>query len=407
MAFQDITREAVLAAIAEYDELGQDEFLARYGFDRARAYLLFHDGKEYDSKAIVGVAHRFLPGERALSAREFSGGEATVGHLLRRLGFTVQVGELTTARLIRLLTSLNVYYSNGLPALYQPFTLLWAISRAARGEPRLVSWAETGQEVSALVECYGRPDETPRVYYPIAALHNAGLWELDADAAEVPNAHGSTIPQRWFDDHQPRNGLVASVHNLVRDSPEARSAAVHALVEKYFVDAPQQAALLNELGLLASTAEIALSDLAIEYRRLCERADIFWTGREDTRVPRASADPIRSRAARRAVILRSKGRCENPDCSGDIQDVTDRGEPLLEVDHIQDLALDGEDNPAQMIALCPNCHTIKTHGRSREQLRPKLLIAAKRLHQDLFADDQGAACAAGMRIRTTGRRRAR
>jgi 5-methylcytosine-specific restriction enzyme A len=385
MALRDITHEAVIAAIAKYDRLGQDAFLADHGFDRARSYLLVHAGMKYDSKAIVGVAHGFLPGEQALAASEFSGGDATVGRLLRGLGFTVQVGELTTTRLTRLLNSLNVYHSHGLPALYQPITLLWAISRAVRGEPRIVSWAETEQEISALVESYGRAGETARVYYPIAALHNAGLWELDDHAAEVPNAHGSSIPQRWFDDHQPQNGLVASVHNLVSDSPEARSVAVSALVEKYFVDAPH-AALLNELGLLDSPGEMAFSDRAAEYQRLCERADAFWTGREDTRVPRTSADPIRSRAAIRAVILRSKGRCENPDCSGDIEDVTDRGQPLLEVDHIQDLALGGEDVPAQMIALCPNCHTIKTHGRSREQLRRKLFIVAERLHRNLFSE---------------------
>ena len=66
--------------------------------------------------------------------------------------------------------------------------------------------------------------------------------------------------------------------------------------------------------------------------------------------------------------------------------MTDRGQPLLEVDHIQDLALGGEDNPAQMIALCPNCHTIKTHGRSREQLRRRLFIEAERLHQELLPE---------------------
>jgi hypothetical protein len=38
---------------------------------------------------------------------------------------------------------------------------------------------------------------------------------------------------------------------------------------------------------------------------------------------------------------------------------------MLEVDHIHDLALGGDDSPAQMIALCPNCHQVKT----REQLR--------------------------------------
>ena len=69
MALADITREAVLAALAEHDELGQDQFLAKYGFDRARLYVLVHDGKPYDSKAIVGAAHGFLPGQKPLAAR--------------------------------------------------------------------------------------------------------------------------------------------------------------------------------------------------------------------------------------------------------------------------------------------------------------------------------------------------
>ena len=38
------------------------------------------------------------------------------------------------------------------------------------------------------------------------------------------------------------------------------------------------------------------------------------------------------------------------------------GDPVLEVDHIHDLALGGPDDPAQMIALCPNCHAVKTRG---------------------------------------------
>lgn len=138
MALQNITREAVLAAIGEYDRLGRPGFLSKYGFGQAREYLLVHDGKAYDSKAIVGAAHGFLPGERALSASEFSGGDAAVGRLLRRLGFTVQVGELNASRLVTLLTKLDVYRADGLPALYQPITLLWAFSRASRSEPRMV-----------------------------------------------------------------------------------------------------------------------------------------------------------------------------------------------------------------------------------------------------------------------------
>jgi 5-methylcytosine-specific restriction protein A len=33
-----------------------------------------------------------------------------------------------------------------------------------------------------------------------------------------------------------------------------------------------------------------------------------------------------------------------------------------------------------MIALCPNCHATKTRGRTREELRPVLLQAARNHH---------------------------
>jgi 5-methylcytosine-specific restriction protein A len=384
VALNDITRDAVLEAIGEYDGLGQDGFLARYGFDRARQYLLVHDGRRYDSKAIVGAAHGFLPGERPLTAGEFSGGEATVGRLLRRLRFTVQVGEALTAdRLVRLLMELRVDRRDGLPALYQPITLLWAFGRAFDDEPRLVSWAETRQQVSDLFDRYGRPWEGNRVYYPIAALHGAGVWELDAVPETVPSAHGSSVPERWFEEHQPRGGLAEPVYNLVRDSPEVRSAAVQVLVDTYFLGA-DATILLAELGLLSpigvSPAEASFAALSSAYKHLCSRADIFWRKRDTTRGERTTSDPVRSRDARRAVLLRSGGRCENPRCAGDVQDCTDRGEPILEIDHVQDLALGGPDRPAQMIALCPNCHATKTRGRTREELRPVLLQAARNHH---------------------------
>jgi 5-methylcytosine-specific restriction protein A len=330
-----------------------------------------------------------LPGERALAAQDFSGGEATVGRLLRGLGFTVQVGDLTADRLVSLLTRLNVYRSSGLPALYQPITLLWAFARAGRGEPRLVSWEMTQHEVATLFRHYGRAGEGDRVHYPVAALHGTGLWELDADSGTVPNAHGSSVPQRWFEEHQPRSGLVTPVYELVRDSAEARAAAVRALTETYFADA-DPAALLDVLGLsgprTGSPAETALRARATEYRRLCDRVDVFWTGRDSTRAIRMSADPVRSADARQAVLLRSEGRCENPGCTGDIHDLTESGDPILEIDHIHDLAQGGPDDPVQMIALCPNCHAIKTRGRTREQLRAQLLATASERHETLVAE---------------------
>jgi hypothetical protein len=93
VSLKDITsRQAILDAVAEYDRIGQEAFLDRYGFGKAREFFLLVGAREYDSKAIVGVAHGYqFPDEGPLSAHEFSGGEATVQRLLESLGFNVRV----------------------------------------------------------------------------------------------------------------------------------------------------------------------------------------------------------------------------------------------------------------------------------------------------------------------------
>jgi 5-methylcytosine-specific restriction enzyme B len=92
MPLSELTsRDAVLGAMREYDTLGQDAFLAKYGYSPARRYQLIQDGKSYDAKAIAGVAFGYQFPERGpLRASEFSGGDATVVPLLHRLNFDVQ-----------------------------------------------------------------------------------------------------------------------------------------------------------------------------------------------------------------------------------------------------------------------------------------------------------------------------
>ena len=93
MSLTDITsRQAILDAIAECDRLGRPAFLQRYGFRPARDYHLVEGGRVYDSKAIVGVAHKYqFPAHGPLRATDFSGGFATVQRLLESLGFTLRV----------------------------------------------------------------------------------------------------------------------------------------------------------------------------------------------------------------------------------------------------------------------------------------------------------------------------
>ena len=78
----------VRQAGAEYDRLGQDEFLAHHHFGRATAYLLILDDKKYDSKAILGAAYGYATG-RPLGPHDFSGGAQGAAGVLRALGFKI------------------------------------------------------------------------------------------------------------------------------------------------------------------------------------------------------------------------------------------------------------------------------------------------------------------------------
>lgn len=88
MTLSDLTRESVLRAIAEYDDLGPDRFLEKYGFGQARSYVVVHNDRRYDSKALAGAAHGYATGA-PLKAADFSGGAATVQPALEALGFRV------------------------------------------------------------------------------------------------------------------------------------------------------------------------------------------------------------------------------------------------------------------------------------------------------------------------------
>jgi hypothetical protein len=89
VALRDVTHGSVRSAMQEFDELGRDRFLERYGFGRAREYFVIEGGRRYDSKALVGAAHGREPGRSPLRPSDFSGGDQTVAAHLGRLGFRV------------------------------------------------------------------------------------------------------------------------------------------------------------------------------------------------------------------------------------------------------------------------------------------------------------------------------
>ena len=88
----ELTRDAVLKAIEEFDALTREGFLEQYDFGHAQEWFIYHQGRRYDAKAIAGVAHRYVgSGSRHLEVDEFKTGKGSRAlRKLSNLGFDIK-----------------------------------------------------------------------------------------------------------------------------------------------------------------------------------------------------------------------------------------------------------------------------------------------------------------------------
>ena len=79
----------------EFDALGRDAFLEKYGYGKATQYFLVRNGKYYDSKAIAGVAHGYEHPELGpLLSNKVHGGFGGAKTKLEELGFEITVSPV-------------------------------------------------------------------------------------------------------------------------------------------------------------------------------------------------------------------------------------------------------------------------------------------------------------------------
>ena len=88
---QEVTDpNAVEAALDEFEAIGRDAFLEKYGFGRAQKFVIERNGASYDAKAVLGAARGYqFPDRGPLRAVEIESNDASVRRPLERLGFTV------------------------------------------------------------------------------------------------------------------------------------------------------------------------------------------------------------------------------------------------------------------------------------------------------------------------------
>lgn len=208
---ESVTRQSVLQAIAEFDELGQTEFLRRRGFAEARNFRLVHQGRFYDSKAIVGVAHGYATG-RFVDSSEFSGGLATVADCLRGLGFVVDHGgKHARGGLLWDLETMKVFTLGGRSAAYKFVVLRWAVSGPdPQREP--VPLSKVRDELAELLAPYAVADSAPHPADPWVALRSSGWWTL-----ELPDGvDGATLTHQQLRALAVKEDLPAGLNDAVR-----------------------------------------------------------------------------------------------------------------------------------------------------------------------------------------------
>ena len=92
MALKDIRRESVIQAIEEFDDIGRNKMLGKYGGERSKKWYIFYKGC-YDQKLICRAAHHLqglgdLGDFKALESRP----------ILAKLGFNVVGYEMNGSK---------------------------------------------------------------------------------------------------------------------------------------------------------------------------------------------------------------------------------------------------------------------------------------------------------------------
>jgi hypothetical protein len=89
VAWDQVSRDDVLAALQEYDRLGPEQFFSQHGYGPSRSYELIWNERHYPHKAILGTAYEIATGQR-LAPGDFEGGKPGAVRVLAKLEFTVQ-----------------------------------------------------------------------------------------------------------------------------------------------------------------------------------------------------------------------------------------------------------------------------------------------------------------------------
>jgi 5-methylcytosine-specific restriction enzyme A len=361
LALSDLTAAAVLQALGEFDALGRDTFLQKYGFGKSRGYFLQHGGKPYDSKAIAGAAHGHIGSAFApLSASEFSGGDKTVAKRLRDLGFTV-------------------LEPSDLKAVGIPFEVGKLYHR--QGDIHQVFG---GQERGGIAT----PDGSPFVFlFTGESGEQFGYsdgWRPDGVFAYTGEGQKGDMTfvrgNRAIRDHM-ADGRDLLLFEATKTKGNYRFMGCFAFAGWETIAAPdrdgqQRNAIVFELVPVAEAEPappVGPDEANLENKSLAELRALALAAAATPKAPSKESQRtyyIRSAKVKAYVLKRANGHCEA--CKKVAPFLRKDGTPYLEPHHIKRVADGGPDHPRSVGAVCPTCHRLIHHGEGGSKLNVEL-----------------------------------
>lgn len=388
----DLTEStAVEGAISEFRRLGRDEFLDRYGFGESRDYFILDNGEMIDSKPVVAAALALQhPAAARLGPDDFTGGISGTVRVLQRLGFTV----VTRAQV----------HPPVLGAQYRDRT---AVQAAFGGDKMAGPIRFPGEDILNLFSDESGPyaDETPSLTETFGYRGQGKIGDQRVDYKanrRIEEARQSGSPVRFW--HKPKGGVftfecwvVVENRVWVEGIDENGQPRVEINWQLTPVPGPDPAQWPEPARLAHTMTPLTREEVdgaaevapAPSYEDLLRRLADLERPSDPRTISRTAYQ--REHAARRAVLIRSAGRCESERCTGMPAELNRKGMPILDVDHVVELSKGGADHPLNMVALCPNCHAAKTRGQHAKRWEKELRRIAEAAHRRIrLAETTGA-----------------
>ncbi|MFF3319357.1 HNH endonuclease [Streptomyces sp. NPDC003035] len=324
-----ISPQDVLKAIAEYDELGRDRFLSKYGYKPATGYLLIHEDRTYDSKAIAGVAHKFGQG-RALRPDELSGGRSHAARWLAQQGFLIRATRSPDWTRDEIILACDLAMANG-----------W--KRLEFDDPRVI-------ELSALLQAM-----------PIHPV------EQRNELFRNPNG----VARKTVD--------ITCRHPDYPGKPTNGNALDFEVMKDFLARPAEMAAVAQRIRRGLTTGEF--QDLPPEVE---EEDD--YSAPEGRLLLRRHQARERNKSLRKkkiASVLQRGGRLECEACGFDFEQVYgDRGAGYIECHHVVPLheAGEGRTKLSDLALICANCHRM-IHRRAPWPTPGELRASIERKHE--------------------------